>query len=168
MLSQFDRLWAYRPEIVNAPKQNENEREGYTMMELGKLTNEQVLAKLKEFEAIKKEVAERKKAGTLVIEKKRTAPEKTPEYILIASQFKAVIDANMDTVIKFFEASKTTEKPIGNTGINFRVKNEAYYVQVLSQKAMDSKAKERKDAAKAEKEKAKAEKAKAETPSETK
>ena len=120
-------------------------------MDFKTMTPEQIKAALAQAKELNKQIAAARKEG-LIAKEPKAAKIKTAEFLLLAGQFKAVIDSNLASIEAAFKASMTTDKPLGNTGINFRVKDEVYYVQVLCQTAMDAKKKETDAAKKAAKE----------------
>jgi hypothetical protein len=107
-------------------------------MNVVKPSTDQIKETLAKLKAAQAQLKEWKKAG-VEVKAPKAEKAKTPEFLLLATEFKTVIDSNIELIKKFFEASKTLEKPLGNTGINFRVKDEVFYVQVLSQEAQKAK-----------------------------
>jgi hypothetical protein len=107
-------------------------------MDFKTMTPEQIKAALAQAKELNKQIAAARKEG-LIAKEPKAVKIKTAEFLLLAGQFKSVIDSNLSSIESAFKASMTTDKPLGNTGINFRVKDENYYVQILSQSAMDAK-----------------------------
>lgn len=108
------------------------------------LSLSEIQAKMEELKNLQKLQKEAKKAG-LITKAVSTPKEKSAEVVLLAGNFAPVITANAEVIQKLFEATKTTEKPAGNIGINIATGDDcAYDIQILSKAARKAQVEEMK------------------------
>ena len=100
-------------------------------------SREEVIAMAAELKDLTAVVKEARKSGML--KKAAIVREDDPRKLLLAELFEGIIVEQIDIIQELFDATRSNEKPLGNTGVNIRIKDIDFDIQILSDVAKKAK-----------------------------
>lgn len=100
-------------------------------------SREEVIAMAAELKDLTAVVKEARKSGML--KKAAIVREDDPRKLLLAELFEGIIVEQIDIIQELFDATRGVEKPLGNTGVNIRIKDIDFDIQILSDVAKKAK-----------------------------